>query len=180
MGANARPLLLNLGCGDVKEPPPWINVDAYSNCNPDVVWDLDVFPYPWPDNSVDEIQIRHTLEHLENWWEAFLEMTRILKPGGTLRIHVPDESSATALTYRDHRTVFGLASFHGTVGRVSGTNAWAKTVENSVPMRLERYYQVPYKRFEWMTWVPWLLRFCANHLRNFIWEQQFIFRKVGK
>lgn len=180
MGAYARPIQLNLGCGRVHEPKPWTNVDAYDNCNPDVVHDLNVVPYPWEDNSVDHIQIRHTLEHLENWWEAFLEMARILKPGGTLRVHVPDESSATALCYRDHVKVFNIASFHGIVGSSSGTNAWATTVEGSVPLEIIQYNKVPYKKYEWMTWAcPWLLRFCANHLRNFIWEQQIVFRKVG-
>jgi ubiquinone/menaquinone biosynthesis C-methylase UbiE len=178
VGAPVRPLLLNLGCGTNTEPG-WCNVDAFENCNPDVVWDLNVTPYPWADNSVDGIQMRHVLEHLENWWEAFTECARILKPGGFLKIHVPDESSMTALTYRDHVRVFSLASFHGIVGRPSGTNAWAHSVKDSVPLVLEAYYQVPYKKYEWMTrWCPRVLRFCAEHLRNFIWEQQFHFRKI--
>jgi ubiquinone/menaquinone biosynthesis C-methylase UbiE len=156
-----------------------INVDAFASCHPDVVHDLNVTPYPWADNSVDGIQMRHVLEHLPNWWEAFCECARILKPGGYLRIHVPDESSETALTYRDHVRVFSNASFHGIRGRPSGTNAWATTVEGSIPLVQEFYAQVPYKQYEWMVrWCPWLLRFCANHLRNFIWEQQFVFRKV--
>jgi SAM-dependent methyltransferase len=178
MDAVVKPVFLNLGCGTNREPNH-INVDAFATVNPDVVWDLNVTPYPWAANSVDGIMMYHVLEHLDNWWEAFTECARILKPGGYLRIHVPDESSATALTYRDHVRVFGLASFHGIHGRESGTNAWARTVEGSIPLMQEFYAQVPYKKYEWMIWsCPWLLRFCAAHLRNFIWEQQFVFRKI--
>jgi SAM-dependent methyltransferase len=175
----ATPLLLNLGCGTQKEPQ-FLNVDGFKECNPDLVWDLNVTPYPWESNSVDGVQMLHVLEHLDNWWEAFCECARILKPGGFLRIHVPDESSQTALTYRDHLRVFGLASFHGIHGRPSGTNAWAKSVESTVPLVLSEYYQVPHGNYQWMArWCPRVLRFCADHLRNFIHEQRFVFRKIG-
>ena len=148
-------------------------------CEPDVRWDLNIRPWPFEDSTVHHIDARHVFEHLFSWWPAFLECARILKPGGTLSIHVPDESSPSALTYRDHHHVFSLYSFHGIQGLTRGTNAWAETERDSVPLVMERYYQVPFKRYEWMTRCPPLLRFCANHLRGFIWEQQFHFRKVG-
>jgi SAM-dependent methyltransferase len=176
MGARFKPLLLNLGAG-FNPLPDHVSVDNWGN--PDVKWDLNVTPYPWDDNSVDGIEMWHTLEHLPNWWEAFKECARILKPGGYLNIRVPDESSRTALTYRDHVAVFGLASFHGTIESDHGTNAWAETESGSVPLKLVNYYQVPYREYDWMRrWCPWLLKFCANHLRNFIHEQRFYFRKV--
>lgn len=170
-------LLLNLGCGARKmHGDGWVNVDAYGDA--DIIHDLNVAPFPWADNSVDGIVMFHVLEHVREWWQCFTECARILKPGGFLQINVPDESSPTALTYRDHLHVFGLASFHGIVGRHSGTNAWAKGEEGSVPLKLVNYYQVPYKQYEWMTRFPRLLKFCADHMRGFIWEQQFHFRKV--
>lgn len=169
------PIYLNLGCGTTRLDG-YVNVDAYGE--PDLVWDLNEFPYPWADNSVDGIVMLHVLEHVDKWWECFTECARIMKPGGALQINVPDESSATALTYRDHLHVFNRASFHGIRGRNSGTNAWAIETEETIPLVMERYYQVPFKQYEWMTRFPWLLRFCAEHMRNFIWEQQFHFRKV--
>lgn len=178
MEQNAIPLKLNLGCGD-KRMAGFVGVDAYGY--PDVVHDLNTFPYPWDDNSVDEIQMHHALEHIPNWWGAFVECARILKPGGKFEIRVPDESSKTALTYRDHYHVFSLASFHGVQGYDSGTNYWAKTEEGGIPLKLYSYNQVPYKEYEWMTHWPFsrLLRFCADHMRNFIHEQRFIFIKIG-
>jgi ubiquinone/menaquinone biosynthesis C-methylase UbiE len=168
--------LQNLGAGSIKLPG-WVSVDAYGN--PDVTWDLNVTPFPWDDDSVDAILMSHILEHVDEWWACFKECARILKPGGTLKIHVPDESSRTALTYRDHLHVFSPASFHGTVGAGSGSNAWARTEEGSVPLLMQEYIRVPYKEYNWMTRFPRLLEFCANHMRGFIWEQQFHFVKVG-
>lgn len=175
------PVFLNLGCGFNKiEERFWINVDAFDNCQPDVVHDLNKFPYPWGDNSVDRIFISHVLEHLDDWWGAFKEMARILKLGGELEIRVPDESSRTAWGYRDHKHVFTKHSFFGAEGFTHGTNAWALSEIDSVPLKMVNYHQVPFKQYEWMIrWCPNLLFFCAEHFRNFIHEQRFIFRKIG-
>ena len=180
MGNHVKKTLLNLGCGYKKFiGEEWVNVDAHSICSPDIVCDLNTFPYPWEDNSIDHIYMSHVLEHIPDWWGSFLECSRILKIGGTIEIRVPDESSSTALTYRDHHHVFSMLSFHGIQEASHGTNAWAKTEENSVPMILTGYGQVPFKRYNWMLRFPWLLKFCANHMRNFIHEQVFYFQKVG-
>lgn len=179
MGTTADPVVLNLGCGFNKLPPPAINVDGFAVCEPDVLWNLNETPYPWDDESVDVIHAWHIFEHLEDWWECFNECARILRKGGVLHIRVPDESSSTALTYRDHLHVFDFVSFHGVVGATHGTSAWAKDQNESVPLKMIEYYRVPFPQYQWMIrWAPWLLEFCARHLRNFIWEQRFIFMKV--
>ena len=182
MGQANKPIFLNLGCG-FKKKDGFVNVDAFDICKPDVVHDLNVFPYPWEDDSVAGIEMWHTLEHLDNWWGVFLECTRILKPGGYLDIRVPDESSTSAGTYRDHNHIFSQYSFHGIGARAGwGTNAWAALENEKVPLIMEDYKQVPFKQYYWMTRWPfrWLLLFCAIHLRNFIHEQRFYFIKVGK
>jgi len=177
MGKNGKPLLLNLGCGFNKYSTH-INVDAFDNCNPDVVWDLSKTPYPWTDNTFDGIDSFHVLEHVPDWWGMFSECARILKPGGYLQIRVPDESSKTALTYRDHLHVFSEVSFHGIKGMKQGANAWAESELETIPLNLKSHMKVPYPQYQWMAkWAPWLLKFCAEHLRNFIWEQRFIFVK---
>jgi ubiquinone/menaquinone biosynthesis C-methylase UbiE len=158
--------------------PGFLNVDAYGK--PDYAWDLEEFPYPWEDNSADEIVMNHVLEHIQPWWEAFNECVRILKPGGCLYINVPDASSDSAMTYRDHHHVFSPLSFHGIVGYSSGTNTWAESIEHSVPVVMEDYRQVPFKQYNWMIRVPRLMVFCAKHMRNFVWEQRFTFRKIGE
>ena len=180
MGEVTNPVLLNLGCG-FKKKLGFVNVDAFDNCEPDVVHDLNAFPYPWADESVDGIEMFHVLEHLDDWWSVILECSRILKPGGYLDVRVPDESSTSAGTYRDHNHIFSTVSFHGIQARSGyGTNAWAMLEDNKVPLVMEGYHKVPFKQYNWMTrWgFRWLLVFCAKHLRNFIWEQRFYFRRV--
>jgi SAM-dependent methyltransferase len=175
------PKLLNLGCGFNKYVGA-VNVDLYGD--PDVRWDLEKTPLPFESNSFDVIIMRHVLEHIKNWWELFTDCARILKVGGELHIYVPDESSRTALSYRDHHNVFTIFSFHGCMPGItperSGTNAWASQYQEKVPLTCYRYIQTPHKEYNWMTYWPFnhLLFFCAKHLRNFIWEQIFLFRKV--
>lgn len=184
MGKNVRTRHLNFGCGgrifESDDKEEWINVDAYGN--PDIRWDLNITPYPFDDCFFDGIFSSHVFEHLDNryWWNAFKECARILKVDGILDMRVPDESSSTALTYRDHNRVFALASFHGVKHARQGLNAWAESEFESVPFELIEYHRVPFAKYQWMvTWCPWLLEFCAGHMRNFIHEQQFIFRKIA-
>ena len=179
---NGKPVFLNLGCG-FRKSKQMVNVDAFDICEPDVVHDLNVFPYPWKENSVDGIIMWHVLEHLDDWWGAFCECARISKPGSTMEIRVPDESSGTALTYRDHNHVFSVHSFHGIQDRSGyGTNAWAMIEDNIIPLEMLHYQKIPCGEYNWMMRWPfrWLLGFCANHLRNFIHEQKFLFRKIGE
>lgn len=172
-----KPKVLNLG-GGLDHIEGMVNVDLYGD--PDIRHDLNLKPYPFGDNSIDAIYAKHVFEHLHNWWGAFEECSRILKPGGRLEIRVPDESNGEALTFRDHLRVFGINSFHGRIGARHGTNAWAQLETNMVPLKLTEYHRVPFPKYAWMVRWPFhgLLAFCADHLRNFIHEQHFVFVKV--
>ena len=171
-----KPVILNLGCG-FRKYEGGINVDGFSACKPDVLWDLNKFPYPWEDNSIDRIYAYHVFEHLENWWGTFWECSRILKLGGELEMRVPDITSDSATAYRDHLHVITLFSFDGIANRLRGRalNAWART-QDIPPMVLTRYARVPFADYNWMP--KFLLRFCGKHLRNYIWEQRYLFMKI--
>lgn len=82
-------LRLNLGCGDYPMVG-WINVDEEVHPGIDAV--LSVPPLPWPDQSVQEIYCGHFLEHLgqQRGAELLAECCRVLVPGGTLGVVVPD------------------------------------------------------------------------------------------
>ena len=86
------PLKLNLGCGHTRLPGH-VNVDAQPACKPDQVVDLEQFPWPWADNSVDEIQMVHVLEHLGREPQTYLsimkELWRVCAPGAAIHIVVP-------------------------------------------------------------------------------------------
>jgi len=176
--------VLNIGCGTEKFIGG-VNVDAFDTCDPDIVWDLSKTPWTWAeDETFDIVYALHVMEHITDWWGAFSECARVLKVGGKLEIRVPCESSSTALAYRDHLHVFTPQSFHGIadgnniIGWRSGTNAWAMSIEGSVPFKCIHAFYVPFPAYEWMLKFPRILRFCASHLRNFVWENVFIFERI--
>jgi SAM-dependent methyltransferase len=77
---------LNLGCGD-KKLAGYLNVDVC--CEPDLHFDLTQFPWPWADNTIDEVFSSHFLEHVVDFNRTILEIHRILKPGGIIHFRVP-------------------------------------------------------------------------------------------
>lgn len=77
---------LNLACGSVPEAG-WINVDKYPMPGVDVAHDLDSYPWPWADDSIDLILAFDIFEHVDKPCEFMVECWRILQPGGLLRIH---------------------------------------------------------------------------------------------
>ena len=83
---------LNLGCGH-DYLFEWINVDFYDDSKCDVIHNLEEFPWPWEDNSVSEILIKHTLEHLGADWKVYIkilqEMYRICKDDALIQVDVP-------------------------------------------------------------------------------------------
>lgn len=177
---------LNLGCG-FKHMKGFINVDTFDNCGPDVLWDLNKYPWPWGDQSIDYIFASHLFEHLDDWWGGIKECARVLKLRGTLHIRVPDESDSGALTYRDHKHVLSVFSFYGLQDDFQAMiqwkrnhNAWAERERGTVPLKIVAYAKVPYPQYNWMAkWCPWLLEFCCKHMRNFIHEQRIELEKMG-
>ena len=83
-------LKLNLGCG-AKRAPDFVNVDKIGD--PDLKFDLETVPWPWPNDSVNEILLLHVLEHLGQdpkvYLAIFQEMYRVCQPGACIRIVVP-------------------------------------------------------------------------------------------
>lgn len=83
-------IFINLGCGDIASPE-FINVDVrpaphvHYVCD---VTDLSIFE----DNWTDLVYACHILEHISHreLKKVLWEWRRILKPGGILRLSVPD------------------------------------------------------------------------------------------
>ncbi len=91
---NATEALVNVGTGPAGRPN-WINVDAFLAEGVNCLWDCR-YPLPLPDNCARGIFTEHFLEHLEYQTDApaFLkECLRIMKPGGVIRIIVPDAAA---------------------------------------------------------------------------------------
>ena len=83
---------LNLGCGN-KIKDGYINVDKFDLYNVDLKHDLEKFPYPFEDNSVEEILLSHVLEHIGQEPDIFIkilkEFYRVCKNESIIHIYVP-------------------------------------------------------------------------------------------
>ncbi|MEN2428102.1 class I SAM-dependent methyltransferase [Chromobacterium vaccinii] len=118
-------LKLNLGCGHDKRPG-FINVDSQAACQPDQVVDLERFPWPWADASVDEIVMSHVLEHLGADTDTYLgiikELYRVCAPDARVTITVPHPRSDNYLADPTHVrpiTAMGLQMFNQELNRQS-------------------------------------------------------------
>ncbi|MEW6482201.1 MAG: methyltransferase domain-containing protein [bacterium] len=102
---------LNLGCGKNRSIPDAVTVDINPEIGPDIVHDLNKFPWPFPDNEFHEIYCFDILEHLEDVLLTMEEIHRIGVPGGKVFITTPHFSSRNAFTDPTHRHFFGIHSF---------------------------------------------------------------------
>jgi predicted SAM-dependent methyltransferase len=86
---------INLGCGQIYYEG-WINVDIDPAVKHDKEFDLEKLPYPFESNSVDYVVMRHVIEHMEYPYDVVREISRILKPGGTLYMSYPHFTGSVA------------------------------------------------------------------------------------
>lgn len=86
-------------------------VDSDPSTGAHVICDLDVLPYPLPDDRYDEVHAYEVLEHLgsQGDWRFFFaqfdELWRILKPDGLLFATVPSAQSPWAWADPGHRRI---------------------------------------------------------------------------
>jgi predicted SAM-dependent methyltransferase len=108
---------LYLGSHSYK-PEGYLTVDIDGSHNPDIVADVTDMSVI-ESNTVDEICASHILEHLP-WplsYKALGEWTRILRPGGRLRVAVPDLAALGAMLAEGHNAWTATALIYG-VGRL--------------------------------------------------------------
>ncbi len=101
---------LHLGCG-FHILPGYINLDKGKIDGVDVTHDLNIFPWPFPDNEFDEILLTHVLEHLPNTLPAMEELWRLCKNGAKVTIRVPFWNSFHAFRDPTHYRTFHNESF---------------------------------------------------------------------
>ena len=78
----------------------------------DIAHDLNVLPWPWPDESFDAIGASSVFEHLQiNLVQALDECWRILRSKGTVRVKVPYWKHDNAYADPTHRWRYSLRSF---------------------------------------------------------------------
>ena len=112
---------LDIGCGPTVEEG-WIGVDPMPGERADdLIVDRPAWNLPYDAATVDEIRCRHALEHFDPAMldETMREWLRVLKPGGTVLVTVPD--AAYVLQYLidhpieqwSHTMVYGRMVYAG-------------------------------------------------------------------
>ncbi len=147
-----------------------ITVDIEPLHKPDVLHDLNTFPYPFAANQFREIICHHVIEHLNDLIPVMQELHRICAPAGKIYIEVPHHSSWFAKT-PEHKLLFNYFSFDGYIE--NGVTTWLKGKKFTLTRReitfhkafrqfflhkLFNKYPLTYERF-WTHMIP------AEHLK---------------
>jgi ubiquinone/menaquinone biosynthesis C-methylase UbiE len=73
------------------------------------VHDLEVFPYPFPDNQFSEIYMDHVIEHLSDPLKVLQEIYRISAPDAKVYINCPHFS--TNFVHPGHKSAISIQLF---------------------------------------------------------------------
>jgi len=93
MANKKQKLKLDIACGK-KTKDGFTGVDIWEGA--EIVADLEKFPWPFADNSVDEIYCSHYIEHTPDLISFANELYRIMKVGAKAEIIAPYYSSIRA------------------------------------------------------------------------------------
>ena len=103
-------LRLDLACGQHKQPG-FVGVDRVALEGVDQVVDLEAYPWPWPDASVEAVHCSHFIEHVTDFCAFMNELWRVMIPGGTALIIAPYYTSMRAWQDPTHKRAISEASF---------------------------------------------------------------------
>ena len=110
LATQSPPKILDIGCSRNKIPGA-IGIDVDPTSLADIFHDLNVYPYPIEENSIDKIYAKHIIEHLDNPRFFIRELYRILKPGGTALIETPHFSCRVAYSEPEHKLFYSYFMF---------------------------------------------------------------------
>ncbi len=103
--------ILDIGCGLNKKPGA-IGIDSSINVNPDVLHNLNKFPYPFEDNTFDLVYCDNVLNELDYFFKTMEEIYRITKPGGTVKVINPYFRSRYAFIHPNIKSFFNINTFN--------------------------------------------------------------------
>lgn len=117
---------LLLGCGNSRKKKIFtkgqeeftnlVTCDFDTGCNPDVLHDLNHTPWPFENDTFEEVHAYEVLEHLgtqgdfKSFFATFSEIYRILKPGGKLFATCPAWNSLWAWGDPGHTRIISEGS----------------------------------------------------------------------
>ena len=81
---------VDIGCGTRAQTfRDCFGLDVNPSCEPDLVWDCDR-GLPFADDSLEFVNADNSLEHVKHPYFVLQECHRCLRPGGTMRLVVPN------------------------------------------------------------------------------------------
>jgi len=140
---------INMGSGPRNFGEEWHHIDggSYEHLN-----SKDVQNLPYDDDTVDLIYASHLIEYFdrEQIIDVLAEWRRVLKPGGTLRLAVPDFEVMTKLYSQGHKLDKFLGPIFGKIKMASDT-VYHKTVYDydSLKSLLECCGYSDIKKYDW-------------------------------
>jgi predicted SAM-dependent methyltransferase len=103
-------LKLDIACGSKKQPG-FTGVVIAPIPGVDVVHDLEQFPWPFQDDSVDEVHCAHYIEHTTDLIRFIDELHRIMKPGATAKLIAPYYTSIRCWQDPTHKRAISENTF---------------------------------------------------------------------
>lgn len=166
--------ILNLGCGTNKIEG-CINVDRTELVNPDMLYDLNVYPFPWKKESIDAVYAFNVLEHVENLPMVLEQIDNVLKYDGFLYVRVPHCSNDIALGDLYHKRIVNKYTFQRPNKVRSGDDRF---VIDRIRLKVMQTTNVYFKKYRWMLKLPVCVQdFIRLHFRNVIDQVCFTLQK---
>lgn len=103
--------ILDLGSG-IEKIPGAIRIDNNPEVKPDILHDLNIFPYPFESDKFDEIHLNNILLHLEDIFSVMREIHRLVKPEGKVIIRCAYFRSNYAFHYPGNKNHFTVDTFN--------------------------------------------------------------------
>lgn len=102
---------VDFGCGNSKKEG-FIGVDSIPLSGVDIIHDLNKFPYPFENDTIDEIWMDNVLEHLDKPLSVMEELYRISKNNAVVNIAVPYFRSLYSVIDPTHKNFFSVYWFY--------------------------------------------------------------------
>jgi predicted SAM-dependent methyltransferase len=155
-----------MGCG----PRPiegFINADVRRFPGVEVLCDFSRFPWPFVDDSFEEVQAINIIEHLDNTIRVMEEVHRITKRGARIIIKVPHYKHANAFKDPTHVRFFMEETFDyfGKNEYSYYTNARFRLVSVT---KIHEYHVAKYVKRLFPRLLPWIEKFLDNTVESLI------------
>lgn len=166
--------ILHIGAGR-KKILGAVTLDINPRLAPDVVWDLNEFPYPFEDNRFDLVVCEHVIEHLREVILVMEELHRVTREGGRVIVRVPHFSSLNFNTDPTHVHAFSSRSFdYLCLGTPYERYDYSTVRFRKLVGRMDMQPHTLFNKLL-MWWINRFLGFYEEHLAYIIPGQELLF-----